>query len=185
MTHGIVPESAVPYAKFLPAYLAHKASVSGAPESARAGLQLDWVARFYSKQDSWWPGMIARQRREMKDAIKDFKLVRWLLPSDKMARFNPHALTPDECAAAGREQGKFILEQLAAGRPVAVGFDAAGLPGPALDSTKIAGHAAVIAGFHYEDGKPVFTLLNAWGNSLREDQLCRIDEMGAVLTPKD
>jgi hypothetical protein len=185
LDNGVVPESAVPYAKFLPAYLAFKASEVSLPEEKLARRQKSWSERFYSKQDSWWPGRLDRQRRAVKAAIKDFTLVRWLLPSDKMAHFAPHSLSPAACAAEGREQGKFLLDQLAAHRPVAIGFDAAGLPGPAHDATAVSGHAAVVDAVHYENGRPVFSLLNAWGDSLRADQLCRIDEMGAVVTPKD
>lgn len=182
---GVLPEDSAPYAKFLPAYLSFKATEPGIAPERLAEQQKRWVERFYAKQDSWWDPKLERRRAAVRAAIKDFTVVRWLLPSEKMAHFQPHSLSPADCAAEGREQGKFLLEQLAAHRPVAVGFDAAGLPGPARDATAVTGHAAVVDAVHYENGRPVFSLLNAWGDSLRDDQLCRIDEMGAVVTPKD
>lgn len=181
LSQGVAAESAVPYKKFLPAYQELKASPDGALAERRSA----WAERFVSRQDSWWPGKIARQRRATRDALKGFRTSRWLLPSAKMARFNPHALSKADCLAEGREQEKFLLSHLASGRPVAVGFDAAGLPGPAHDAAGVTGHAAVIDGVRLEGGKPVFTTMHAWGNVFREDQLCRIDEMGAVLTPND
>ena len=184
LAEGLAAENTVPYAKFETSYVPFKEAAASWPVPARAERLADWSARFYAKQDSWWPGKIDRQRRAVKAAVKDFKLVRWLLPSEKMASFAPHALSREACAAQSRPAEDFLLEHLAAGRPVAVGFDAAGLPGPAKDSKTVAGHSAVVVGYRFEDGLPVFTLVNAWGLSLRADQLCRIDEMGVVVTPK-
>jgi hypothetical protein len=106
-------------------------------------------------------------------------------------RVDAHDLSGKDCWAAGTLQRRFLLEQLDAGRPVAVGYDLRD-GGPGAKPAPRSGHAVVVYAYGLErnHGELVFTARNSWGAKsprlvIPAHKLCRVHEAVALKVPAD
>ena len=121
--------------------------------------------------------LIRLERSEMRRIFSMFKLLakNWDLPQD---------LDTDSCLASGVPKRAWIIENLRAGRPVAIGMSLQGMEEWGGDGA----HAIVLTGYATKGSHKVFSVRNSWGGinpDIPDDQLCRVMQAVTVETPDD
>jgi len=93
----------------------------------------------------------------------------------------------EKCRAGGTDAKNTIMDELLAGRPVAIGMDLVGLSEWSnFRGLAHALHAFTIIG--YKEGGKVFQTRNSWNGKnpdIKESQLCRVWEVATVLGPDE
>lgn len=130
---------------------------------------------------------IGQERADSKAKIGSFKSreKRFKHLGDKAPK-----MKKEECRAEGTGQGKAILAELNAGRPVSISMILKGLSAwGTAGSTDHANHAFTIVGYKTEKTKPtVLHTRNSWGGdnpNVHEHELCRVYSVLTVLTPSE
>jgi hypothetical protein len=128
---------------------------------------------------------IDQQRARVRELLSGFSIKEKLYAElDRPQRDNAA-----QCGQAGQGRKERLLTLLRAGLPVGVGMDIGGLIEWFVLDPKPAPHAFVVTGFKTApSGKVIFTSRNSKGGfnpDVREDQLCRVHTLIAVLTDKE
>jgi hypothetical protein len=131
---------------------------------------------------------LLEQRGKVRDALTGFVAWHWSEGRNWPELEESAKLRPMDCRAAGVYQGLAIIDELRAGRPVAVSMELKGLQAwGSAGSQEHAYHAFLITGFEKKPGEDaLLRVRNSWRGKnpdVREDELCRVYDIISVLAP--
>ena len=141
------------------------------------GARKDVFELLTQKQESW----AVDERSSVKELLSGHRV--WTGNYDYYGAA-ANKLAVEDCAKKGEGQAAVILNELNAGRPVAVARSLSGLDGwSQTDTSRDANHAFIFVGYRQEAGRRVLLTRNSWGGvnpGVDARQLCRVYEIDTV-----